>query len=68
MGTLAVIITIIVAVIGLVAVGYNEFRSRNHDSNQKTDVPIVGEVLNKKQDAKDAQRTSRIDDFNPQNS
>jgi len=65
MGVLAIIITITMAVIVLIAVGYTEFRTGKKRSDQKTDVPVVGDVLNQKQDRKDAQRTMRTDDFNP---
>ena len=68
MGVLAVIITIIVAVVVLIAVGYTEIRSRNQRTDEKTNVPVVGDALDGKQDVKDAQHTTRLDEFNPQNS
>ena len=55
------------AVAVLVGVGITEFRSRNKLSQHKTNMPEMGNALNKEQDAKDAQRTTRVDDFNPGN-
>ena len=65
MGTTAVIITIAMAVIVLLGIGLNEIRSRNRRSNQKTRTPIVSDVLNRKEDIKDEQRTTDLDDFRP---
>ena len=65
MGTTAVIITIAMAVIVLLGIGLNEIRSRNRRSDQKTKVPIVGDVLNRREDVKDEQRTTDLDDFRP---
>jgi len=65
MGTTAIIITIAMAVIVLLATGLNEIRSRKRRSDQKTNVPVVSDVLNRKQDIKDQQKTSGLDDFSP---
>ena len=65
MGTTAIIITIIMAVVVLLAIGLNEIRSRNRRSDQKTHVPVVGDVLNRKEDKKDEQKTPGLDDFSP---
>ena len=65
MGTTAVIITIAMAVLLLLGIGLNEIRSRNRRSDQKTKVPIVGDVLNRREDVKDEQRTTDLDDFRP---
>ena len=65
MGTTAVIITIAMAVIVLLGIGLNEIRSRNRRSDQKTKVPIVGDVLNTREDVKDEQKTTDLDDFRP---
>ncbi|MBC7920283.1 MAG: hypothetical protein H7Z75_04260 [Ferruginibacter sp.] len=65
MTTLAIIITVAMAVTVLIGVGITELRSRNKPSHRKTNMPEMGNALNKEQDAKDAQRTTRVDDFNP---
>jgi hypothetical protein len=53
------------AVIVLLGIGLNEIRSRNRRSNQKTRVPIVSDVLDRKEDVKDEQKTTDLDDFRP---
>ncbi|MBC7920916.1 MAG: hypothetical protein H7Z75_07460 [Ferruginibacter sp.] len=65
MTTLPIIVTIIMAMAVLIGVGITEFRSRNEPNDRESDVPGMGNALNKKQDAKDAQLTTRVDDFNP---
>jgi hypothetical protein len=68
MGTTAIIITIAMAVVVLLAIGLNEIRSRNRRSDQRTNVPVVGDVLNRKEDIKDEQKTPGLDDFSPNES
>lgn len=68
MGTTAIIITIAMAVAVLLAIGLNEMRSRHRRSDQKTNVPVVGDILNRTEDIKDEQKTPRLDDFSPNES
>jgi hypothetical protein len=65
MGTTAVIITVAMAVLVLLAVGLNEIRSRNRRSDQRTNVPVVGDILDRKEDRQDEKATPTLNDFSP---